>query len=242
MEGGFDKREGTGTAAASQAGAPFPGRAGCSTQRSFILRTPQTLPPRKRLFFFPPSKQRARQGHTAAPCQQPAAPPCPFHSRLQLPACPALGGIPPSLSLCKYNAEPPPITGRGRGGARAVTWREASFLCAPLFPSLAAILCAPRVGPPRGRRAQVRTAPRPPASCGRRPGLFPVPSLPFCPASGRGRGEARPGRGAAGSARPWRAAAALGVSLRAPRGRPARGAPRPEGVLAPLRVFEVFSL
>lgn len=76
---------------------------------------------------------------------------------------------PSSLLLCKYDSAAPPI--RGRPGA--VTWREASFLCAPLFPSLAAILFSPRVGLRRIRRAQVRPSPRPSAPLCRHGPLFP---------------------------------------------------------------------
>lgn len=152
--------------------------------------------------FFPPLKAKGTAGShrstvPAAVPSRPAPSPADYNSQ----HAPLSGGVPPSFSM-QIQRGAAANHRAGAGGARAVTWREASFLCAPLFPSSAAILCAPRVGPPRGRRAQVRTAPRPPASCGRPPGLFPAPSLPFCPASGRGRGEARPGRGAAGSARP----------------------------------------
>lgn len=68
---------------------------------------------------------------------------------------------PRPLPLCKCDSAAPPI--RGRVGA--VTWREASFLCAPLFPSSAAILFLPRVGLRGLRRTQVSRSPVPLGQC-----------------------------------------------------------------------------
>lgn len=68
---------------------------------------------------------------------------------------PGRAPLPPPL-LCKYcRLRRQSVAGGGR--LSAVTWREASFLCAALFPSSAAILFSPRVGLRRGRRIQVRT-------------------------------------------------------------------------------------
>lgn len=68
---------------------------------------------------------------------------------------PGVAPLPPP-PLCKYcRRRRQSVAGGGR--LSAVTWREASFLCAALFPSSAAILFSPRVGLLRGRRIQVRT-------------------------------------------------------------------------------------
>lgn len=92
----------------------------------------------------------------------------------------------PSRPICKYTSLAQPIL----GCAGVVTWRGASFLCAPLFPSSAAILFLPRVGLRGIRRTQVRP------SCARRHrsvGAAPAPFPYRLPArGGRGAAAARP--------------------------------------------------
>lgn len=70
-----------------------------------------------------------------APCPVAPAPAAPW--RLQLP-----GALAHLARLYVNEGADPPIAWR----VDAVTWCGASFLCAPLFPSSAAILFSPRVG------------------------------------------------------------------------------------------------
>lgn len=99
--------------------------------------------------FFPPLKAKGTAGShrstvPAAVPSRPAPSPADYNSQRA-----PLSGASPPLSLCKYNAEPPPITARGRGrlapsrGAKLPFSVRPSFLPRP--PS-----CAHRVSGRRG--------------------------------------------------------------------------------------------
>lgn len=101
--------------------------------------------------FFPPLKAKGTAGshRSTVPAAVPSRPAPPLPQQTTTPSMPRSRGASPPLSLCKYNAEPPPITARGRGGLAPSRGAKLPFSVRPSFlprpPS-----CAHRVSGRRG--------------------------------------------------------------------------------------------